>query len=529
MNEGDYFTPEMVDEAIEQILAQGENSTPAQRLVQELNTYMTPPADPRALDHVWGRITLARVLQHRGTTVHSLPKENVPLAPNRKESQMISSSVSRKTGIVAKSFSILAMTIVLVSLVGGLALVLQFTRTHQNATHSNTTSTTSTSAGTTLYTFAGNTAAATDEVTHQVLWQHQFPNILSGKHVGWNANQVVNGIDYVWWGDPASNNTIYALNAKDGTVLWTFKTKMRVGGMFFSSGLLFFVNVSPSSGNTTTTNHTRSTLYALDAKSGTVKWQKPSTSLIGWSIADASPYALYAYQINGISSDDWYAFSPLNGSILWHQHGVSGSTEAQVGSGGAQVENGVLYVDTYNNDNPLVTTVLSAYNALNGHLQWRKQYNHDTWLSTIANGIVYMEADSPSDTTRTPDMIGVPDMIEAVSAQNGLLLWSYQATSRGVSEGVSSPSISAGHAFVTVVDEKGNRGSVVAFDAKTGHVQWTYNLALKPSYGQPVVVQNSVAVASGAIFILNQANGSLLSTIKNTANQPNYDDVSIAQ
>ena len=332
---------------------------------------------------------------------------------------------------------------------------------------------------------------------------------------GHNPIQVVNGVYYVWWSD----NTIYALNTKDGSLLWKRKANQRIDSLYFGSGLVYFSDPLSSTSYKTT-------LKALDATTGTLKWQKPSTSEFGLTIVTVANNILYAdYSTISRSGESFnlYAFNAQNGSQLWKQ-----SQPKLLNETGGQVVNGVFYMSTLDNNVTPVVSNVYAYDAITGHLNWHKQYDHDTRLSNVSNGILYMTAYSTGDNTHTPDYIYVEDTIEALSTQNGTLLWKYTASSPN---GVSEPTVVNGTAYVTLVNEKKNNGSIVALNATTGNVRWNHNLAVKPTYIAPTVVQDTVAVGTvgGKVTLLRLSDGSFTSTINSIPAQQDTTNVTVGQ
>jgi outer membrane protein assembly factor BamB len=509
------FTPNTVDEEIERTLIARESTTPSQRTLQALHEQLSARQDEPALNRVWTRLAQHRMAQQSSLAARSVIDRRVAMARQRKEHQM--SASSHTTSRAAKGFTLFATAAFLTVLLGSLAFVFQLAR-QQHSHTGNQAATIVAPPKNTLYTLVGNTAYALDGVTHQPLWVHQFPvHITKGKpDNGHNPIQVVNGVYYMWWSD----NTIYALNTKDGSLLWKYKANQRVDSLYFGSGLVYF------SDPTSPTSH-QATLKALDATTGTLKWQKPSTSdFFGLTVVTVANNILYAYDSTVSSSGETfnlYAFNAANGSQLWKQTQPNLLNET-----GGQVVNGTFYLSLLDNNVTPVVSDLYAYDAATGHLRWQKQYDHDTRLSSVENGILYMTAYSTKDNTHTPDYIYVEDTIEALSTQDGTLLWKYTASSPN---GVSDPAIVNGTVYVTLVNEKKNNGSVVALNATTGKARWTHSLAEKPTYIAPTVVENTIAVgvAGGKVVLLHLSSGSLISTISSVPAQQDTTNVTVGQ
>ena len=444
MDNSEQFTPDTVDEEIKRILVSREGTTPSQQTLQALHGQLSVRQNEPALDRVWTRLARHRMAQELSLADRSFIDRKVATVRHRKENQM--STSSHKTSRVANGFTFFATAIFLTLLIGSLAFVFQLAK-QQHSHTGNQAATIVAPPNNTLYTFVGNTAYALDGVTHQPLWKHQMPTYLTkGKpDTGHNPIQVINGVYYVWWSD----NTIYALNTKDGSLLWKYKANQRVDSLYFGSGLVYF------SDPTSSTSY-KGTLKALDATTGTLKWQKPSTNDFGLTAVTVANGILYADDSTISRSGttlNIYAFNALNGSQLWKQ-----TQSKLLNETGGQVVNGVFYLSVLDNNVTPVVSDLYAYDAATGHLRWQKQYDHDTRLSSIENGILYMTAYSTEDNTHTPDYIYVEDTIEALSTQDGTLLWKYTSPSPN---GVSDPTVVNGTAYVTLVNEKKNSGSIV--------------------------------------------------------------------
>ncbi len=507
MDNSEQFTPETVDEEIERILIAREGTTPSQQTLQALHGQLSARHNEPALDRVWTRLAQHRMAQQPSLADRSFIDRKVAMARHRKEHQM--STSSHKTSRVASGFTFFATAVFLVLLLGSLAFVFQLARQQHSIAHTSGTTIGALPKGT-LYTLIGNTAYALDEVTHKPLWEYQFPikpsqGMLRLSH---NPIEVINGVYYVWWSD----NNIYALNASDGSLLWKYNGDIREGKLFVDANGVYFMDA-------TLTYHF--TLKALDPMKGTLKWQKPFNTGITalQSISDGRLYV--SGQALG-KSVNTYALNTKNGSQIWMQSQANRFDETS-----GYVADGVYYASIPDSDVfPGVASVY-AYDAATGQPKWHKHYNTDVEVSNVNNGILYVST-STDNNTRTSDGIHVPDTIEALSTQNGTLLWKYTASSPN---GVSDSTVVDGTAYVTLVNEKENNGSVVALNATTGKVRWTHSLAEKPTYIAPTVVQDTVAVgtAGGKVTLLRLSDGSFTSTINSVPTQQDTTNVTVGQ
>lgn len=505
MDDSEQFTPETVDEEIERMFVNRDSATPSQQVLQDLHTQLAARRDELALQRV-----RTRLVQHGLTQQSALAKltslaRSVKRARQRKDHQMSESSFATR---VVRPLTTLVAVVFLTLLVGSLVFVFQLSRQQHNGTGGHTTTIVA-PPDNTLYTFSGTTAYALDGVTHQPLWKHTFPvTITKGKpDIGGILIRVVNGVYYVWYKD----NVLYALSTQDGSLLWKYATKQAVGNLVIDSGLVYFVD-------TLSLPNPQNKITALDALTGALKWQS-RTSESYFSVITAAHNILYA-----TDSFEVFAFNAENGAQLWEQ-----TQPKLLNETGGQVVNGVFYLCVLDNNVSPSNADVYAYDAKTGQLRWQKWYDHDTRLITISNGVLYMIALSPSDKTHTPDYIYVEDTIEALSAQNGKLLWKYTAPSK---VGVSDPTVSNGTVYITLVNEAKNTGSsVVALNATTGAIRWSYPLATKPTYTAPTLVDNTLAVAvtAGKIVLLNRSDGKLISTITIDPAQQGIPDVTVNQ
>jgi outer membrane protein assembly factor BamB len=167
---------------------------------------------------------------------------------------------------------------------------------------------------------------------------------------------VANGIVYV----TASNNCVYALNAKSGVQLWNYSINYSpdssptvIGGVVYvgsntlnaKSGAklanyapIFEVSSSPTIvGGVIYIGSNDDNVYALNATSGIKIWNYTTGGPV-----NSSPAVLGGVVYVGSSDDKIYALNAANGDKLWNY-----TTSGEVGS--PVVVNGVLYVDSGNN------------------------------------------------------------------------------------------------------------------------------------------------------------------------------------
>jgi outer membrane protein assembly factor BamB len=168
-------------------------------------------------------------------------------------------------------------------------------------------------------TFSGDEIFAFDALTGAVHWTVQLPS-LSGK-----PPAAVGGAVYVG----AYNGSVYALKASDGSIKWAISVGKSTGGLSVS-GTRVYVGGADGTSNT---------LYALNAKTGSKVWSFPVVNrrTVGFSDPTLANGKLYVAggEGNGIAA---YALNATTGSRLWTTALVCCNVNS------AAVANGVVYL-----------------------------------------------------------------------------------------------------------------------------------------------------------------------------------------
>ena len=200
----------------------------------------------------------------------------------------------------------------------------------------------------------------------------------------WGSPTVANGIVYITsWG-----GTTYALDAASGAQLW-----MHGGGGIAVSG-----TPAVAAGVVyTTSSDGAASLYALDAKTGALRWSwKPG------SMETSSPAVANGVVYAGMDDGSLYALNAATGALHWKSPTIGRFIR------GVAVGKGLVYVGgTDAIDHP----ALYGINASNGAIVWKfltggTGFNFSS--PTFANGVVYM-----------PGGAGV----YALDANTGAILW----------------------------------------------------------------------------------------------------------
>ena len=223
--------------------------------------------------------------------------------------------------------------------------------------------------------------------------------------------------------------------------------------------------------------------YALDAVTGTLKWDFTSTKAFSYSSPAFKDSVVF---VGGI--DNYvYAFHALTGKVLWKFLTGSTGIEAPV-----TVDGNTVYVGC--NDD-----VFYALDAQTGLEKWKvfTQGNISTG-AVVANGTVYFGC---SDSK-----------VYALNAETGLLKWSYTT---GAMINASGPAVTGGVLYV------GSRDNYLwAINATTGVPIWKYNCGVSLEMSSPTVVDGVVYIGgwydvsnfnkAGSLFAINAATGTLV-------------------
>ena len=147
----------------------------------------------------------------------------------------------------------------------------------------------------------------------------------------------------------------------------------------------------------TTSSDGAASLYALDAKTGALRWSWKQSSM-----EDSSPAVANGVVYAGMSDGSLYALNAATGALHWKSPTIGRYIR------GVAVGKGLVYVGgTDGNDHP----ALYGINASNGAIVWKfltggTGFNFSS--PTFANGVVYM-----------PGGVGV----YALDANTGAILW----------------------------------------------------------------------------------------------------------
>ncbi|MDO9323623.1 MAG: PQQ-binding-like beta-propeller repeat protein, partial [Methanoregula sp.] len=233
---------------------------------------------------------------------------------------------------------------------------------------------------------------ALDAETGEKLWDYYPGN-------SFDTPTIVNGIVYAGNG----NDNVYAFNAKTGDVRWNFTTIGDNRGLAISNDTVYLMAIhvnrtfASSANRSVDRIETANRIYALNAKTGALKWKitPPGNVSCGITIANGTLYAG--------ADNNFYAFDARNGEVLWSRTiGYCYSAPA--------VANGFVYVGSDNAN-------LYALNAENGTLKWNYTMKKNIMLGgyspspSYADGVVYAG--------------GIDGNLYALEAKTGTLRWNF--------------------------------------------------------------------------------------------------------
>lgn len=274
-----------------------------------------------------------------------------------------------------------------------------------------------------------NSLYALNATTGAVLWTY------SGDIFGFSAPAVANGLVYI----ESEDDSLFAVNANTGALVWKdtdaggASSPAVVNGVVYASGL-------------------RNVVTALNATTGVVLWK---TKIGGPSYS--SPSVANGMVYVGSIDTNLYALNASTGAIVWKYR-----LGAEINSSPVVI-NGVLYF----------TPGLSALDASTGALLWQAADCECVDTPAVANGVVYAGS--------VQEWFGVA----AYNANTGAMLWRYN-TDGGV---LSSPV--AANGVVYAADESGN---LYALNPDTGALLWKYRAG--STYSSPTVVNGMLYISS---------------------------------
>lgn len=324
----------------------------------------------------------------------------------------------------------------------------------------------------------------------RLAWSYRTPGtFLTGSPV------IADGVVYAGTRDEDGdgNAAMHAVDLATGTQLWETEVPSSIhGSPAVADGAVFVPTV-------------RGTLFALDATTGSVRWQRDpepsgneynqrSYSYYSPAVADGKVYWAYQTRYGKASQGLLVALDTVTGDAVWE----APMTGATMSDGTPAVADGRVYVG-----NQTASRVL-AYDAETGARQWVSSDVLGGWqdgIPTAAGGRVF---------------IGSNNGLVARDAATGADLWTYRSPhSSKVSSG-STPSAAAVEGDTVYMGFPS--GAVTALDARTGAVLWD---RLLPGGTYDGGVHSSPVVSGETLFV--GANNGFLYALDRLTGQPLWD------
>ena len=243
----------------------------------------------------------------------------------------------------------------------------------------------------------------------------------------------------------------YALDAKTGVVKWSLIIAWDEYDFPTVANHTIYVGDSNEG--------LKSNIYALDETTGHINWSRQTDGGVWGAIGvDTSKNMLFS--IVGNPADTVTAFNATTGKTIWQYNVPVPTPDADPGSG-VTIANGLVYIDSKNGS-------IYALNESSGTLSWTTVINGQTigdvsTQAVAANGTLYVGS--------------LDNNLYALNATTGAVKWK-APTGAGID---SSPAVANGVVYIASFD-----GSIYAMDATTGATLWSYATG-SPSFSSPVI------------------------------------------
>jgi outer membrane protein assembly factor BamB len=332
-----------------------------------------------------------------------------------------------------------------------------------------------------------HTGVATDTIAagQRLAWSYRTKGtFLTG------SPAIVDGVVYAGTRDENGdgNSAVHAVSLATGRKLWSYTVPSSVhGSIAVSDGLVFVPTL-------------RGTLFAVDAKTGQLKWRNdPGPAPEGnnqrtygyYGVTVAEGKVLYPYQTRHGEANRGLlvALDVKTGQRIW----ASPMSGATMSDGTPAVSNGHVYVGNETADRVI------SYNLETGVQEWTGAAALGGWqdgIPSAADGRVF---------------IGSGNGIIARDGATGATLWSYRSSWPSLVNGNATPAAAAIKGDVVYMGFPS--GEVAALNAGTGAVIWKRLLPGKQyrggSFTSPVVSGNTLFVGSngGSFYALDAQTG----------------------
>ncbi len=280
------------------------------------------------------------------------------------------------------------------------------------------------------------------------------------------ASWLAGGLDANGWptfGHDAAHSGVSPLSKTPvplrGHILW----QQKVGAAFFSAPVLSngIIYVASTSGGS---------LLALSAQTGAVAWK----ANVGHYLNDVTPVVVGRVVFIAANSTWILALDATNGRQLWKTNLNEVVKSAPTYAGGLVLAN--ASATTY------------ALDARTGMVRWRFHEAGSGWPTsaapTVQGNLVYVAQ-------------GTRPIVYALDLTTGKQVWAYELAATNDVRLISTPVMIGQNVVVGTWD-----GRLLALNAATGALSWTYNINAALPRGMPADgIAGSAAAANGVVYI----------------------------
>ena len=283
---------------------------------------------------------------------------------------------------------------------------------------------------------------------------------------------VANGVIYITDND---NGVLYALNGDSGSLIWMSTIEQFYGTPAYANGRLYVSYVS---------GHVVNMTGCLDALTGALLWSVPGS----WNPPLVAGACLYLADQVPPGHDTLYAYDAASGAEVWSQYFTWGS--------GSIVVSGSTCFMTLNwgSDNDS----LYAFDAITGRQIWSFKTDGAAGAAMVSGGMVYFSSNGGLNRAG-----GYP-YIFALNSSTGSAIWRYtgdDATEWG-------PVVTGDKIFV---GSGSLDGDICALDSSTGAKVWNYSTG---TYWYNMALNGGevdfLATQSGNLYALDASTGARL-------------------
>lgn len=296
--------------------------------------------------------------------------------------------------------------------------------------------------------------------------------VSSAPSVDWSfSTSASNVYGAALWGGTAyvsaSNDAVYALDASDGSELWS---ATEVGGGTFSHMPVYH-------DGTVYLGTTESKVWAINADDGSIKWEQGVSDWVDGEAVKVHDGRVFV-SVENTYGNSFYALDTSDGSELWSVSNGGAYASGCVG------DNGSAYVATYQ-------PALYSYDVTDGTEEW--SYTTDTYsynAPTYHDGTVYVGDANPT--------------IHSVNASDGSQNWSVASPGSGIPQ--ESACLYDGKIIFTDGD-----GYIFALNTSDGSTAWSTSLSNGFEKG-PAIANGTIFAATGSsnCYAFDPADGSQL-------------------